>query len=59
MDSKDYVIDKLAKEMAQLNVNNIELEFAIMVLRQENEKIKQELEEANGKLQQNSKDDEN
>ena len=59
MDSKDYVIDKLAKEMAQLKVNNSELEFAIVVLRQENEKIKQELEDANGKLQQNSKDDEN
>lgn len=59
MDSKDYVIDKLAKEKAQLEVNNCELEFAVMVLRQENEKLKNELEEDNGKLQQNSKDDEN
>ena len=50
MDSKDYVIDKLAKEKAQLEVNNIELEFAIMVLQQENEKLKKEIEDANGKL---------
>ena len=59
MDSKDYVIDTLAKEKAQLEVNNCELEFAVMVLRQKNEKLKKELEDAKGKLQQNSKDDEN
>ena len=47
MDSKDYIIDKLAKEKAQLEVHNSELEFAIMLLQQENEKLKKELEETN------------
>ena len=55
MDSKDYIIDKLAKEKAQLEVTNSELEFAIMCLQQENEKLKKELEEANGKTETEKK----
>lgn len=55
MDSKDYIIDKLAKEKAQLEVHNSELEFAIILLQQENEKLKKELEEANGKAETESK----
>ena len=53
MDSKDYIIDKLAKEKAQLEVHNSELEFAIMLLQQENEKLKKELEEANDDTSKN------
>lgn len=51
MDSKDYVIDKLAKEKARLEVTNSELEFAIMLLQQENEKLKKELEEKNENIE--------
>ena len=53
MDSKDYIIDKLAKEKAQLEVHNSELEFAIMLLQQENEKLKKELEETNDDASKN------
>ena len=53
MDSKDYIIDKLAKEKAQLEVHNSELEFAIMLLQQENEKLKKELEETNDDTSKN------
>ena len=53
MDSKDYIIDKIAKEKAQLEVHNGELEFAIMLLQQENEKLKKELEETNDDTSKN------
>lgn len=44
MDSKDYIIDKLAKKNAQLEVTNLEYEFAFLQLKQENEDLKKEIE---------------
>ena len=44
MDSKDYIIDKLAKKNAQLKVTNLEYEFAFLQLKQENEDLKKEIE---------------
>lgn len=44
MDHKDFIIDSLAREMAQLKVDNAELRFNIELLTQEINKLKTEKE---------------
>ena len=53
---EQYIIDKLAKEVAELKAVNGELEFNVIALQQKNEQLEEELKDKKEKEKTECKD---